>query len=660
MADRLVPIDENYRFPAPLEARLAGNFAGLTEGKVPVDQLPTDALVTDANVAAQINGTQTGTAIDSRITTQATPLVQPIVADYIASSQVVVDAAAAAVNANPKIQELQHGVTLSGVVDMNTLTTPNKYLISSSVAGTLVNGPRVPGAGSVEVLPNGGSGITQRYQMNNGFNQPRVVERAGANNGTGFGAWVPMTSIPEPLVQGENISTLTVPGDYVASTPTIATSIVGKPDAAQGKPFALKVETSWTSLTAHRTVHKLTLLPYAQGELPRQFVKSFTQEGVLSDWVEDSQAPLLSAAYPFGHKRGLMRQESKLRRGGRVGTSGATPVALSFDHGFANFRDFVLPHLKRLGLPCSVAVNTSTLGSGESLGVSYAELQAYSLNSGVELCHHSRDHGDVGFALTNTTALRDKILGPIQLIEDGCPECVADAYIMPGVSGTQYQGFNAGVPYKNWWEHPAGRIIIDNFPVVTGILPGQGVPMLGEPVDGVGRIGWDSSSWATETRNRIQSLSGTGLGTHIYMHPSFINNGITDAAVVTMLEWLAEQRDAGQIEVLTVSGFSWADTSEMRMKLSKESAWVDDTTVLELAPLHEYLRGSQVMLSGVSSAGGQVTLTATSDAGGLNASVTQTVVAGGKARLCFSVPKSTTTITLTSTGGLNSREVTAV
>lgn len=89
MANRLVSVDENYIFPTPLEARLAASF------------------VTDANVAAQINGAQTGPAIDSRINTQVTPLVEPIVADYIASQPAVVDAAAAAVDANPTIAGLE-------------------------------------------------------------------------------------------------------------------------------------------------------------------------------------------------------------------------------------------------------------------------------------------------------------------------------------------------------------------------------------------------------------------------------------------------------------------------------------------------------------------------------------------------------------------------
>ena len=92
MAQRLVSVDDNYLFPTPLEVRLATKMA---------------AAVTDSAVASRVNEAQTGAAIDARITTKATPLVQPIVADYIASSQVVVDAAAAAVDANPKIATLE-------------------------------------------------------------------------------------------------------------------------------------------------------------------------------------------------------------------------------------------------------------------------------------------------------------------------------------------------------------------------------------------------------------------------------------------------------------------------------------------------------------------------------------------------------------------------
>lgn len=94
MANRLMSVDENYIFPTPLEARLAAKMT---------------ASVTDAAVAARVNGPQTGPAIDARISTQVEPVVGQLVAEAIANDQTLVEAAAAAVDANPKIVDLEAG-----------------------------------------------------------------------------------------------------------------------------------------------------------------------------------------------------------------------------------------------------------------------------------------------------------------------------------------------------------------------------------------------------------------------------------------------------------------------------------------------------------------------------------------------------------------------
>lgn len=99
---------------AALETKASANALGykadLESGKVPVAQLPTDALVTDTNVAAQVNGPATGAAIDSRIATQVTPIVEDITSAYIGTEPAVVAAAAAAVDANPKIAGLETSI----------------------------------------------------------------------------------------------------------------------------------------------------------------------------------------------------------------------------------------------------------------------------------------------------------------------------------------------------------------------------------------------------------------------------------------------------------------------------------------------------------------------------------------------------------------------
>lgn len=100
MANRFVSVDGNYVFPTPLEARLAAKMT---------------ASVTDAAVAARINGAATGAAIDSRINTQVSPIVEQLTADYIASDAAVVDAAAAAVDANPTIAGMEKRLGASTV-----------------------------------------------------------------------------------------------------------------------------------------------------------------------------------------------------------------------------------------------------------------------------------------------------------------------------------------------------------------------------------------------------------------------------------------------------------------------------------------------------------------------------------------------------------------
>lgn len=120
MAYRIPIVDEYGMLPADIEIRLAAPFltkADLVGGTVPTAQLPTDAMVNDVTVAAQINGTATGAAIDARIAAEVAPVVEQLTADYLASDELVVDAAAAAVNANPKVSELE-GKTAGLTQDM--------------------------------------------------------------------------------------------------------------------------------------------------------------------------------------------------------------------------------------------------------------------------------------------------------------------------------------------------------------------------------------------------------------------------------------------------------------------------------------------------------------------------------------------------------------
>lgn len=131
MAARLVSVDDTYLFPTPLEARLAAKMS---------------AAVNDTAVSALVNAPSTGAAIDARINTQVTPVVQQIAADYIASEPAVVDAAAAAVDANPTIASLMpKSVDAPAGFDANAARGAAHYHVHSADAGL-----NMPNSGSPE------------------------------------------------------------------------------------------------------------------------------------------------------------------------------------------------------------------------------------------------------------------------------------------------------------------------------------------------------------------------------------------------------------------------------------------------------------------------------------------------------------------------------
>lgn len=579
----------------------------------------------------------------------ANALGVPGMVDYVrlmaALTGAVEDVAQAAVDAAANnIKWVKRALTTGE--DLNTVTTPGVYWMTSTVSNTLINRPAFVNGGTLLVMPGNGASVTQVYVTDRGYSQPQMVTRTGVN--TNWSIWSTPGSVPASLPNNADISAgeFLQAGLWSTSSISNAGTITGTPDEVKWQPFVLRVSRSTETSTLWRTVQELTTLPYAAGKPPRTFIRSFTHSGPFHDWVERAGGGGEDAGAAV--KLDMKRQYSRLRRGGRVGTAGKTPVSLSFDHGFKNFRDKVLPHLIRLGLPCTVAVNPDTLNvAGESEGVTYSDLQQWSLNHGIEVAHHSRSHLDA--PSLDAEGFEQAILSSIPEFKSNMPEVVADAYIMPGVSGTGYDGFGAGLPPENWYTHPAGRMILSNFPVVTAAMLGQATPALGDPVQTIDRAGVDITSWAKVAEDKISSLAGTHLGMAVFNHPSKIDNGITSDRFIQFLEFLAAERDAGRIEVLTVSGFAYADvTSNVRANLA--ATWTSNQAVITLSPMLDYYAGAQVIVETTATSGGNLTIKATSDVGGLNASVTHAATAGNKYRLVFSIPKTAKTITITAPG----------
>ena len=457
----------------------------------------------------------------------------------------------------------------------------------------------------------------------------------------------------ERVTTGTDLDSLVGQNIYQVPNSTVANSLIGKPDNISGaiSHAVLEVLTNGS-----RTVQRWTTLP----EAATKSITATRHRDTVGEWSTWELAGITfgsgsgggSSEDPFRIDK--LRQNSRIRRGGIIGTDGRTPIALTFDHGFAKFRDLLLPHIIRLGLPCTVAFNSDTMGVTENDGVEWETLEQWCLQHGIEIAHHGRLHMSVDDALTNQDAVEHQFLSTIDDIRNNCPDIIADAFILPGSGGGGHEGFGNGLDDKGdslWWSHPVGRTILSNFPVVTGDLLGVTIPATGTPVQTMDRISFDYNSGIITGRNKIRSCYGTNLGGVLFMHPNLLDDGThTDAyRMVDFLEWLASEREAGNIEVLTLSGFAWATADSTRRFDLMRDKWVNDSATADL-DLIQWIRGAQMMVTTTADSNGPLTITAADDSGKLAASITHDALEGEVYRMVFSIPKTANTITVTTAG----------
>ena len=532
--------------------------------------------------------------------------------------------------------------------DLNTLITPGLYTVPSYTRATsLGHAPQNALQTATITVTKTGEFIRQEWQKQShvGQVQTRMWRHRGED-----GVWSDWKDLfdfsaigweKRDVLPSEDLNTLTTPGLYTVPSYTRATSLAHAPQNA------LQTATITVTKTGEFIRQEWQKQSHV-GQVQTRMWRHRDEAGTWSEWADlfDDGTPDTAIAGEDVFRPEVLQRVSRLRRGGVIGTNGVTPVSLSFDHGFVNFQKYILPHLIRLGLPCTVAVNADTLNvPGESAGITYAMLQEWSLNHGIEIAHHSRSHNSA----SGTAAIERAVLSTIDEFKSNMPEVMADAYIMPGVSGNGYDGFDGGVSTSQWYEHEAGRMILGHFPVVTSGAPGRAVPRVGHHWRSVDRMGFDYDSWGTQLRREISSLYGTHMGMSIFCHPSKVGDTLTEDGLVTMLEWLATERDAGRIEVLTISGWAWADTT-LNVRTSLNPEWSGDTATIALDPLFNWAAGAQVLIETTATTTGTLTITAKSDKGGLDVTQAHDVTEGDKVRQVFTIPATATSLTLTVPG----------
>ncbi|WP_129657472.1 polysaccharide deacetylase family protein [Rothia halotolerans] len=232
-----------------------------------------------------------------------------------------------------------------------------------------------------------------------------------------------------------------------------------------------------------------------------------------------------------------------------VSTGGKGAVAFRFDHGLTNFKEIVLPLLRQHQLPAGIAMNSRTWANPNNAGVTQTEANAWVTTDRIEYWAHGATHKDAA----NEEQLVDEIVRGLEELRAQLPAATIDGFMIPGVGGTGYNGFNAGRNLKSFSATVAGQLILANHAVSSGYRPGT----VQRQLDGVVRQGLSHYSWEKATlagvKDQVDAAIKGKTGLVLMMHPQNIGKtGFVSPAVVEgVIAYVAAKCDAGELVALS-------------------------------------------------------------------------------------------------------------
>ena len=447
--------------------------------------------------------------------------------------------------------------TVANGTDVNTLRTPGRYLVNSNtVSASLLNGASTnPAVITVEAGTTGL--ISQIWTEIFGTTNAVFKRTTSALTPTPFpyGPWESMrVRAYTNLTTGTDLNTLTTPGKYLATSNTIAASLINAPSGVGAG--VVEVENTGTGVVAQTWTN---LYGDVLGKYTRKTNNISTNPFGFSAWMthatlaDITSAPAAEPNHALSHA--TLAEAFIRRQGGTIGTAGKPVVSIRVDHGLVNFRDKILPLLRTYRLPASIALCSDGMSLPENTGVTWADVQGWALNDGIDPWNHARNHSDT----TGYANLWDKIAGAKTALQGYMPDSPIDKWIQPGVGGTNYGGYNGGVTTDLIAGTDAGRIIYGQHAIISGSQPGALEVLDGNPHTGFSYyLVENSTSGVAAVLDRAKAAVS---GVTLFFHPSLIDTPgySTTAQLEAMFADIAARRDAGELLVLSVGGAQIAD-----------------------------------------------------------------------------------------------------
>ena len=526
--------------------------------------------------------------------------------------------------------------TLAADADLNAVTAQGRYIVRNL---NISNRPPAEVFGSLDVQPFGSGTLLQTFTA--GFATPEVWVRR--YDGTTWGQW---GKIGQPwyrtaVTAGQDLNDFTSDGYYgVNPSATITNRPIYDSNAA-----ILEVFRHGTGLLQRYTSIRAT------GQTVWVRRGNAGTPNVWFDWTQVNTGGGGggggdAAALP---RRELLQQGLRARKGGTIGTGGRGVVSLRFDDAAGDFARDVLPLLEERALPFTRVTTTDRVGNtagGED--DTWPNIQDYCIRAGGEVWNHGKTHGSA-----DTPAQIDaEVSGALATLRTNLPRLPIDCWSPPGGQTTGWDGYMPAETIEQLTESYAGQQIMAHHALSSGYLTNTWYP----PLDGVLRDG--QLFYSSDIRDfafiktLIDRARDYPSGVTIMFHANNIGeDGHTSAAdFVDVLDYIAAQRDAGNILVLTVSGQAVADAaSDHRHDLLKTHTGTDWSEFVAFPAARPGITGSTRELTATVT--GTPEATVTSVVG--ESTKEHTIPAGGTLTLRHpaTIPTDATSVPVSITGG---------
>lgn len=242
-------------------------------------------------------------------------------------------------------------------------------------------------------------------------------------------------------------------------------------------------------------------------------------------------------------------------KGGRVGTSGKTPIAIRFDDWQDDIISLgIMDLLTARSIPASIALCSRLDTNPWNQVVTYDDIRTWQRQYGMEIWSHGTDHNSPdpdGYA-----GLVREIVTSKAEIEAESLRCIG--WTMPGVTAP---GYGSYLLTEADWASDAGRLIQATYGLAETDMTYSWRHVPSGQRYGLGHLTVSDGATLASSLALIDGAVGLGYGLELMCHAGNLGDpgNITLADFTTILDYLVTLRDAGTIEILTPSSLAFAD-----------------------------------------------------------------------------------------------------